>query len=1417
MSLNSFADLAELPGFEHIESQPMLALIERFAVARPDIGADTLKRGAAALFQVPPHAQVSAMTKVLRSMAVGHLCRLWRHRPPRLSTQLDEALRGVLGPFATFLGEVVGEHKPQALALPEHFAAMKVGVFRRRLARYLPEFYRELGIELSYASDTIDLATWSTLPPPRGLSDSGRASLGRLGRRIEERAANAAYDDHMSTVHSLTTHRERPLADLLGDQLDAPPPPASLRGAGGWRVDEAQRRVQLQMNVFDACMVDVCDEVIAWFENPTQPKISCAYSRNIPCTLKRHCLETMLEAAVGFDAGLPPNLRDQLRSIVHADAGDLLIARLNRVNDRSDSDKPEGATLGWLFVPYEKLDLVWLTKKKKGGLKSKRISKQSASQHIERPSHHIALTLLESKQTYAMRRHASVPMQFVAPALAQLTNDPSVFIAVPGEEIVPLKVEVHTPRLAPVQTESGMTFKVALGPVRLHDNGLEPGEWITHYDGHGKVFVGVVNEALIDALRAVRGLGTVELKAEHREKVAESLLLLDRRVPLAPDSSWLGKRHAIDHRWVLKLEYGGFRGHRFVFAELGLRIVPELGVLTPCEGTETLPLKRPGDNGVEIGHVQRDFEREGNEAQDLIERLGMSPDDGFWSERIDILEEALALLSRAQDLSNAGQLEVAWAGSPVAVQRAKKPDKLSIRLGMKKDWFDLQGGFQLDGSELPLKELLEALRQNKRFVEVDDTTIVELDEELRKSLAPLTSLAREQSGKVIASPLSAPLVEELERSGVNIEAPTEWLELTDRLDEARTLMPVLPPLNAELRPYQVDGFTWVMRLAHWARGACLADDMGLGKTLQGLAVISARAKLGPTLVIAPTSVVPNWVREAAKFAPNLEVRRVLQGSALESALAMIGPNVVLVTSWDLLVRNDTRLQNVALSDGTFAPWTTVVLDEAHAMKNATTRRAQAARGLDRDFVLALTGTPVENRPMELWSLFSVVAPGLLGSAESFRDRFAKPIEEKNADAARFLARLVRPFLLRRTKGEVATDLPRKSEIRVDVILTAEERERYQKVRMAAVNELDKLGSDGTQGAKGMIRVLAVLTRMRQLASHPRLVDPKAPATSSKLERLIELADELRGEGRKMLVFSQFVELLHLVRDAFDKAELTYAYLDGSTPGTEREKLVNRFQSGEVDAFLLSLKAGGVGLNLTMATEVIHLDPWWNPAVEDQASDRAHRIGQDKPVTVYRLVANGTIEEQILGLHNDKRLMVSSLLEGTASAAALSSEDMLALLMGSPDDVRDDGTDEPGNVTTVDATTPGNTSQSTVRRLRTSLLDDPDELDAEDDYGRLVTPDSVADAAPAAKVSITPSGKPIPQSPEQLMARVMDALTRSPMGLGKAEILAETAVPDGLWSDFRSVLASHPAIEVVGTKRATRYRLKATPTPDKPVH
>jgi SNF2 family DNA or RNA helicase len=447
--------------------------------------------------------------------------------------------------------------------------------------------------------------------------------------------------------------------------------------------------------------------------------------------------------------------------------------------------------------------------------------------------------------------------------------------------------------------------------------------------------------------------------------------------------------------------------------------------------------------------------------------------------------------------------------------------------------------------------------------------------------------------------------------------------------------------------------------------------MGLGKTVQAIAVLLDRAKHGPALVLAPTSVAFNWVAELARFAPTL--RPVLYGEQADRAtcLSRLRKKDVVIVSYGLLVRDAELLAAT--------PFATLVLDEAQALKNPNTRRARAARKLDAAFRIALSGTPFENHLGELWSLFAIIFPGLLGSWEQFRERFAAPIERgKDPEARAALSRVLRPFLLRRTKQEVARELPSRTEIEVSVALSSDEWALYEDARLAAVAELDRQGK-GVRDGQHRFQILAALTRLRLLASHPRLYDGKSAVASSKLRRLLELVDELRREGHRALVFSQFTSHLALVREALDQAGYTSLYLDGSTPAAQRQTLIAAFQAGEAEVFLLSLKAGGTGINLTAADYVIHLDPWWNPAVEDQATDRAHRIGQTRPVTVYRLIARGTIEEQILRLHGDKRALVAGVLDGTDVAARLTTKDLLALLAAAQDPAGpgdDDERDDP---------------------------------------------------------------------------------------------------------------------------------------------
>jgi SNF2 family DNA or RNA helicase len=421
--------------------------------------------------------------------------------------------------------------------------------------------------------------------------------------------------------------------------------------------------------------------------------------------------------------------------------------------------------------------------------------------------------------------------------------------------------------------------------------------------------------------------------------------------------------------------------------------------------------------------------------------------------------------------------------------------------------------------------------------------------------------------------------------------------------------------------------------------------------MQAIALLLDRAKLGPALVLAPTSVSFNWVEELKRFAPSLNPVLYTEQTERAASLRTLKKKDVVIVSYGLLVRDAAELAAT--------PFATLVLDEAQALKNPTTRRAKAARNLDAGFRIALSGTPFENHLGELWSLFAIVFPGLLGSSEQFRERFALPIERtKDPEARAALSRVLRPFLLRRTKQEVARELPSRTEIQVPVALSEDERALYEDARLAAVAEL---GRKGVKDEQRRFQVLAALTRLRLLASHPKLYDATSTVPSSKLARVLELLEELRSEGHRALVFSQFTSHLALVRAALDQAGFASLYLDGSTPAAARQTLIQRFQAGEGDVFLISLKAGGTGINLTAADYVIHLDPWWNPAVEDQATDRAHRIGQTKPVTVYRLIARGTIEEQIVAMHHDKRALVAGILEGSDVAARMTTRDLLALL------------------------------------------------------------------------------------------------------------------------------------------------------------
>lgn len=627
-----------------------------------------------------------------------------------------------------------------------------------------------------------------------------------------------------------------------------------------------------------------------------------------------------------------------------------------------------------------------------------------------------------------------------------------------------------------------------------------------------------------------------------------------------------------------------------------------------------------------------------------------------WEWYLDDQEDCLNLLLELNEWRAQEKAVLEWPkGEKLRLSGQADFGELNLKVKGRQDWFKLEGELKVDENQvIELQQLLSLLDGpvDTRFITLDDGSFLALTDQLRKRLKELAAYAQADKEGLGLHPLMADNLEEMGELGAKLKANAAWKRQVQRLKDARNYQPELPHgFQADLRPYQEEGYNWLSRLAHWGVGACLADDMGLGKTIQALALLQKRAPDGPALVVAPASVVRNWLREAEKFAP--ELRPILLSETHRAeAIADLQPYDLLLVSYTLLQIEAEKLEAVTFG--------TIVLDEAQAIKNRQTKRSKAAKRLQGNFRLITTGTPIENHLGELWNLFDFLNPGFLGSAEHFQERFANPIEKNNdAERRQQLRKLLRPFILRRRKSEVLDDLPEKTEITLHVELSQAERSFYEALRREALTKLSQ--TEGGNPGEQRMKILAEITRLRQAACHPQLVSPELELSSSKLQLFGETLLELRQNGHKALVFSQFVKHLRLVEEWIQEQGITYQYLDGQTPMKQREARVKAFQQGEGDVFLISLKAGGVGLNLTAADYVIHLDPWWNPAVEDQASDRAHRIGQQRPVTVYRLVAEETIEEKIVRLHSQKRELADSLLEGTDSGARLSSDELLALI------------------------------------------------------------------------------------------------------------------------------------------------------------
>ncbi|MHB1014009.1 MAG: DEAD/DEAH box helicase [Desulfurivibrionaceae bacterium] len=674
------------------------------------------------------------------------------------------------------------------------------------------------------------------------------------------------------------------------------------------------------------------------------------------------------------------------------------------------------------------------------------------------------------------------------------------------------------------------------------------------------------------------------------------------------------------------------------------------------------PYQRPGEgpktiiahSGGKRTQTKRDLELEEKNGRFVEESCPMLA-KGTDLEREWLLqdpEECLQLLLELQRLPE--DVIIEWPeGERLTVSPPAELNQFLLTVKERNNWFEMSGTLKLNESlVLDMRTLLELAQTNtSRFIPLGHGHFLALSRDLRKRLDEIAAFAELKKTTIRLHPLAALALEDFTSGVGDLRTDERWREQQKRLKEAQEYEPRLPStFKAVLRDYQLVGFNWLARLANWGVGACLADDMGLGKTIQALALALARAEEGPTLVVAPTSVCPNWEEEANRFAPTFKVV-LFGGRQRKKMLSELGPFDLLICSYGLLQQESALLAT--------RNWQTIILDEAQAIKNFITKRSRAAMLLEGKFKMITTGTPIENHLTELWNLFQFINPGLLGSLNQFNQRFAIPIERGNdPEARKKLKKLINPFILRRLKSQVLEELPERTEILLQVEMEEREAALYAALRQRALENLRQTG--GPPG-KRSLQILAEIMKLRRACCNPRLVLPETDIPSAKLTLFAKLVTELRENGHKALVFSQFVDHLSLVREHLDREGIPYRYLDGSTASKERQRQVQEFQAGHGDLFLISLKAGGVGLNLTAADYVIHLDPWWNPAVEDQASDRAHRIGQKHPVTIYRLVAKNTIEEKIVHLHHEKRALADSLLEGTDICHAMNPGDLLRLL------------------------------------------------------------------------------------------------------------------------------------------------------------
>lgn len=564
--------------------------------------------------------------------------------------------------------------------------------------------------------------------------------------------------------------------------------------------------------------------------------------------------------------------------------------------------------------------------------------------------------------------------------------------------------------------------------------------------------------------------------------------------------------------------------------------------------------------------------------------------------------------------------------------------RVSVNVTSGIDWFDLELEIDIGGVLVSLAEIKKALKKKDKYIKLADGSLAKLPQTWLNRFRHAINLGEENQKGLRLSQFHVTLIDELFAEAHQKNVDKVFSEKLERLKNFNGIKEVKVPsgLQGSLRPYQSTGYSWLNFLREYEFGGCLADDMGLGKTIQALAILLREVENGvnePNLIVTPTSVVFNWLNEIEKFAPALKALNQTGVDRKRTNVNYDDYDIVL-TSYGTLRHDVIFLKDVQFNY--------VILDESQNIKNPVSQTAKAVKLLKAKHRLALTGTPIENNTIELWSLFSFLNPGLLGNLNYFKNAFAKPIEkERDQETAALLKKTIFPFMLRRTKDKVAPELPPKVESILYAEMTPEHEKVYNKWRDYYRSMLLKQIADSGLN-KSRMNVLGGLMKLRQIACHPILVEKTFAGKVTKYDMLFEYLEELLAEGHKVLVFSQFVKMLTIIRRYLDSAKISYEYLDGRT--RNRKRCVEKFQEDKAcKIFLISLKAGGTGLNLTAADYVIHYDPWWNPAVEAQATDRIHRIGQDKHVFVYKMITRNTVEEKILQLQDRKRQLVADII------------------------------------------------------------------------------------------------------------------------------------------------------------------------------